>query len=824
MERTNDDRVQRIALELSLKPFGRGDGRSYAACAQHVITAWRPLLEAATEVSFMLWVADGSEILEWQGDLAQPLEWARYIGFCNQARDAYVGNHHPPSRGAILYADDVRELQYADLRAIIDALRTTGAAMLERPITVGATFDPGPEFADSPFKYERHREIIVPQRIGGRPTFPMADAAAALHADARPYAAYPGGIPEGEPFARFLGRQIVAYCQDLGFDYVWLSNGFGFSPVAWDYLGPGFDGERFLPAARAERLQRFRRAWDVLYEANPTVPMEVRGSNFAAGMDIAKDGVDFAWLYERAYVRLPPPNSPWGALNADYGLEIAGFLSRVAKRPQRDYLFRFYPNDPWFWQNPWTDVFYGRPYDVDVPLATNVVDGDGTLLTPSTINILTGDTEFGETDSLTGVQVAAAIRTALADRPDDVGLVTWVYPFDAYHRLAEESAAGQAEVFFGDWYVRSAINHGLPVASVATPEAFDALLARRHAAPETVVTMPTAAVHEQTDAARLFGWLARGVPAILYGPASSLHASVLERLGLTLDEPLSGALTLVREPALARSAEFDAGGATAGGAVSGSPGASAGVIIHDPVGSGGGIAARFVGHGAGPRAATLRYSAVSPDGKRAYCVSAHGGDQAALTWIRGTNSFETRPDTVGLALKPKPRDARTFDAGTLPAAILADLGYRIDVAGDVPGAALLLFSRHDNAWLLSGYAAAPVGCVRLKFPDGAPLFHATYARIEEGAACYPLARSMRHECRVFVRQGNGVVGCDPAPRDEHHHTLTLRVTGLDNATVTFLPPAGAGVTFESAAGTTRFAAGGSRIVQSGLSGELVIRW
>ena len=65
MKRTNNDTVKRIALELSLKPFGRNDGRSLEACARHVITAWRPLLEAAAEVSFMLWVADGSEILEW---------------------------------------------------------------------------------------------------------------------------------------------------------------------------------------------------------------------------------------------------------------------------------------------------------------------------------------------------------------------------------------------------------------------------------------------------------------------------------------------------------------------------------------------------------------------------------------------------------------------------------------------------------------------------------------------------------------------------------------------------------------------------------------
>jgi hypothetical protein len=114
MKRTNNDRVKRVALELSLKPFGRNDGQSYEECARRVISAWRPLCEAGDEVSFMLWVADGSDILEWRGDLEQPLEWARYIGFCNHTRDAYDGSHHQSSRSAILYTDRAKEMRFAD--------------------------------------------------------------------------------------------------------------------------------------------------------------------------------------------------------------------------------------------------------------------------------------------------------------------------------------------------------------------------------------------------------------------------------------------------------------------------------------------------------------------------------------------------------------------------------------------------------------------------------------------------------------------------------------------------------------------------------------
>jgi len=83
---------------------------------------------------------------------------------------------------------------------------------------------------------------------------------------------------------------------------------------------------------------------------------------------------------------------------------------------------------------------------------------------------------------------------------------------------------------------------------------------------------------------------------------------------------------------------------------------------------------------------------------------------------------------------------------------------------------------------------------------------------------------VHHGCRVFVKQHEGVVGCDPAPRDQHHEQLTLRVTGLRDAIVTFLPPAGASVTMASGGQTWRHPEGGDRITQEKVGGELLIRW
>ena len=118
--------------------------------------------------------------------------------------------------------------------------------------------------------------------------------------------------------------------------------------------------------------------------------------------------------------------------------------------------------------------------------------------------------------------------------------------------------------------------------------------------------------------------------------------------------------------------------------------------------------------------------------------------------------------------------------------LLERLGYTIQAMSQASGVSrgqqttLMLFSRHDNAWYLSGRAAQPVGSVRLRFPEGASLFNATFTRLKGGASHYPLVRAMRHECRVFVQQDHGVVGCDPAPRDPYHRELTPSVSELQD--------------------------------------------
>lgn len=79
-----------ITLEASLKPFKKNDKEYIKKVADEMFTQWYSLLRHADTVSIMLWTADGSEILDYRGNLTQPLEWARYMG--NPNTDHEVGS------------------------------------------------------------------------------------------------------------------------------------------------------------------------------------------------------------------------------------------------------------------------------------------------------------------------------------------------------------------------------------------------------------------------------------------------------------------------------------------------------------------------------------------------------------------------------------------------------------------------------------------------------------------------------------------------------------------------------------------------------------
>ena len=241
--------IHNVTLEVSLKPFWDLSDEGIRAVCEKIYLQWQPLIKNIEIISILLWTADGSEILEYKGNLDDKFEWAKYIGVANPEVYGNIPDlpqdqlciHYCPR----LYRKAPPEYTYRDLKRVLDTMRTVFAEK-GRVIRLGTTFDPGPEFAVSPFKYKNHQEICLADTLGtGKELKSFICCYAELDADSVAYAGFPDGIKQGTSFGKFLGRQTKHFCKDMGFDYIWLSNGLGFGLETWGVCGAIFDGEKF---------------------------------------------------------------------------------------------------------------------------------------------------------------------------------------------------------------------------------------------------------------------------------------------------------------------------------------------------------------------------------------------------------------------------------------------------------------------------------------------------------------------------------------------------------------------------------------------------
>ncbi|HAH86092.1 MAG TPA: hypothetical protein DCL60_01825, partial [Armatimonadetes bacterium] len=61
--------LQNITLEISLKPFYDSSPDAVREVCRKVFQQWLPLCRVAEQVSILIWASDGSEILDYSGDL-----------------------------------------------------------------------------------------------------------------------------------------------------------------------------------------------------------------------------------------------------------------------------------------------------------------------------------------------------------------------------------------------------------------------------------------------------------------------------------------------------------------------------------------------------------------------------------------------------------------------------------------------------------------------------------------------------------------------------------------------------------------------------------
>ncbi len=460
---------KKVTLEVSLKPFKRTDDEYIRGVCENIFTQWRPLIKDCETISVMMWTADGSEILDYAGKDSDTFEWCYFVG---QAQLPYEEggrldeNLHKKKH---YYMENPPVMTYGILKRIVATLKEVGRAHFPKAeIRVGETFDIGPEFAISEFKYKRHSEITEGSSSCDR--FGFVDCTALLHEDDRPYAAYPSGIPEGTPIGEFLGKQANIFLADMGYDYLWLSNGFGFSADPWSLKGKVFDGESFDLRKLTETRAKVFEFWKHFRKACPDYPLEVRGTNNSVGVDYATDAVPIYEIYNGDFGITPPPNSPWAALNDNYGLEIMGHMTRISELPSEEFKFRYYIHDPWWHNSPWYDRYDGFASDIYLPLAVTRIREDGSLQKATDLNILSIDNSFGNMPDACVNEPIPHLLKAVKDAGDAPAPLVWVYPMREYSTATDEQTI--FEMYHGDRYIMDAINNGFPLNCVVSSDIF----------------------------------------------------------------------------------------------------------------------------------------------------------------------------------------------------------------------------------------------------------------------------------------------------------------------------------------------------------------
>lgn len=756
-----------LTLEISLKPFYGLDPAATRAVCDRALDQWRALVSEASRISVMIWSSDGSEILEYQGDLDAEMEWARYIGNGNAHLHPEIPSD-PEGRSlharSYLYREDAEKITYRRFAEIARIWREAIAAR-GKPAEIGVTFDPGGEFAPSAFKYERHREICLANTMG-KASF--ACCYGVLHGDTHRYAGFPDGIPDRTSLGTFLGRQFRHFAADLGFDFIWFSNGFGFGMETWKTVGPLFDGERFDPGKAPEIRDRIVTFWRDFRRECPHLGIRTRGTNLGTGTDLASDATPLRELYEGGFEFAPPPNSPWAALNGDFGLEIAGYLSRIAEIPAGQRItFRFYLHDPWWLNSPWLDRYERQPHDIYLPLAVSRLHADGRVETPQNLNLLTIDDSYGRMPDIVPNEASPHLLRAWNERPDAAGPLIWLYPFDQLHDAMFREPRQPERLFHNDWFVREALNDGLPVNTVRSTRSF---FASGSVAAGSIILSP--APFDAETEKRLLQFAEDGGKLILYGALQGAP-ELLRRLGLQSAPALCGRTTVTNNlPPLDAYTE--------------GPGHS---LDHLPLMSGGPLAEAPL-----PGTELLAY-AVQGRETRALFAEYRTSGGGHVCWLRGPLPLTLKKDDH-LPL-PNTR-VSTFALGELNRQALARFEW--DIAFSCENhrqrRPVLTIHRHRNGWFFSGCQPDTTVALHLRTPWGAPLLLGLETRLHGGRSGYHQPRGWRNECRVFVEQPDGWLQHTEELPGQIGVSRRLWVRGLQDATVRLFPPPEAGpVTF-----------------------------
>jgi hypothetical protein len=776
-----------LQLELSLKPFFDATVETRRRVCHELFGQWRELARHSQRISVLLWVGDGSEILEYSGEVEDSFEWARYNGAANHHRwewpnsDALgtdpdhngigiaVGARDPERKGihchAYFYRPNPAVFTYRWLKGLVEDLKEIGAAATGKPILVGEAFDIGPEFARSRFKYEWHREIL-----SDGPVFKeqFISCEAVLKSDQRPYAAFPQGIPEGTSIGTFLGAQTRRMFDDCGFDFLWLSNGFGFALEPWAMVGRIFDGSRFHANQAESTASRILAFWrDLRSGLGKETPIRCRGTNLATGIDLGSDASPVRHIYSEIPGVEIPVNSPWAALDGDFGLELAGWMSHIVVRSDAPFRFRFYIHDPWWLNSPWFDRYGRRPHDLCLPLSVSRLELDGSVSIPRDLAFLTVNDSHGRMPGAAPNEVTAALLRTREWAPDAMGPLVWIYPLVAFDRMVMEQSCPERP-FHADAWMGTAIGAGIPINSVADADVLKGALREKPSLVEGRIFFapvpPPGSEYEELI--RLL--IGLGADLLLVGPLFP-GSFLWEELGLRPCGPLEGDFHVPDY-------------------ISGQPVRR---IRHTGFLSAGGW--QEVINRKCEDEAVMILEGEREAARRAALVVRRSSSGGRTGWIRASlATAEYDPNCPAPIRGPilRPLESQQFISnGALARVALAAYGWWIDseIAPGMTTGPYLTVHRHRNGLVLSGYHRNENSSQLLRLPLGAPLLIGCHNRLQDGATLISGEVAWQYEVRVLVDGMTlGEVVCRDLPPLMQGVRRRILVGGLEAADVRIL--------------------------------------
>ena len=764
--------LHRFTLEVSAKPFHLRDERETREKLRDIFLSWYAVLKHADEVALLWWFGDGAEILEFSGDLDQPVEWAKWMGFAEQK--FRISNGSDPNLEALhgadwLYHPEAGEITIRDMQRFLVLAREAAQEVLGKRLSMGIAFDPGNEFTKSTFRYERHPELLISN--GG--ALSCIDATASLHRDDQSYAAFPDGIPEGTPFGEFFGKQTRAFFGQVDFDFIWLSNSFGFgrSPYASGGTGEFFDGEQFHFEHNHEVRDAVMEFWHAFRRECPDIRVACRGTDFTTGFNLISQATPYRRLYHEIQNLTPPPNTPWPALTRNHGLALVGMLSQIAAWPGAEFPYRFYLSDPWWLNSPWIDRYQQNPRDIYLTTALSRVTGEGRLDRLNEVSLLSIDTSWGELPENFSDTLIPHLKRGLEERPDRPGPVVWVYPFEEFDEAVFETKQGGERLLCNDANLIQAINRGLPLSSVVTARALARLEEATPGYFEGCVLVSIVPTRDEIAfESALLAHVERGGRLLCYGPTRHCSERMRQALGIASAPEIHLAdVTRVETQPLATHAL--------------ETGAWADRLADAPLLSGGGI-------GEAPGQAEVVAEAIGTNGDRRALATCRSLGPGRLAWTRGISSI------AGYNRRMEAREVTDcFPAEMLYRELLARLGWQFHFTQEAPDSRNYYTQVHrsKNGFILTATVTDPTLELTVDTPFGAPLFPGMTNRIEPGGTrlTFAMQEWFHGNARLFV---TGQTGRIPVHLGSGTHHPRYRqgwfIEDLENATLRLFPWSG----------------------------------